>query len=232
VSTVLDAICPKPGLPHWAEGRGIEGTLEAIRIGLIDLEDPVSVANAVAAVRAAKLGKDREDRTTLGLNVHACLEHYMRTGSPPSLSDHPPEHWGCLTAMSKFLLKRQPERDGAMIEELVAHPEHGYAGRLDLRARSHGKLIGWDAKTAERGCVYLGAHVQLNLYELAAVRCGDEPADELYVVVFADDGDFHEIPADHGAEFLRAGLAWLRASQPVESLCSSHNRARVEERAA
>jgi hypothetical protein len=233
VTTLLDAICPKPGLVPWAEARGIEGAIEAVKRGLIDPSDSESVANAVETVRTAQLGADRarDDSTVRGLNVHACLEHYLRTGSPPNLKDHPREQWGYLQGLSRFLLKYNPEPEGAMVEELVAHPELGYAGRLDFRARCNGPLIGWDAKTQERGCVYLGAHAQLNLYEQGAIRCGDEPADELRIVVFAADGNFYDPPANHGEAFTQAALAWVREGRPVDALCAAHNRARVEERA-
>lgn len=233
VSTILDAICPKPGLPPWAEARGIEGAVEAVRRGLLDPLDSDDTDRAVAIVRDAQLGADRarDESAARGLNVHACLEHYLRTGSPPSLADHPREQWGYLQALSRFLLEHDPEPDGAMVEELVAHPEFGFAGRLDFRARCNGLLIGWDAKTQERGCVYLGAYAQINLYELGAIRCGDEPADALRVVVFAADGEFYDLPASRGGAFTEAALAWVREGRPVDALCAAHNRLRVAERA-
>lgn len=232
VTTLLDTVCPKPGLPIWAEARGIEGAVEAVRRGLIDPDDPESVAMAVEIVRAARLGQDRalDEAQGRGLNVHACLEHYMRTGSPPNHADHPVEHWGYLRGLSRFLLTVNPEPEGAMIEELVAHPELGYAGRLDLRARCGGLLVTFDAKTSERGQVYLGAHAQVQLYERAAVRCGDEPADLLKVVVFAADGTYREMAANHPDAFTDAALAWAREAKPVDALCASLNRAEVEAR--
>lgn len=228
VTTQLDAVIPKPGIPVWAEARGIEGAIEAVRRGLIDPHDPASVARAVEEVRAARLGADRarDVAADRGLNVHACLEHYMLTGSPPNPVDHPVEHWGYLRGLTRFLLKTDPEPEA--VEQLVVHPEHGYAGRLDLRARFPKLGIGLatvDAKTQERGGIYLGAHAQVNLYERAAVRCGDEPADRLFVVVFDADGEFRMMPADHPSEFADAALAWCAQARPVDSMCESANRA-------
>lgn len=234
VSTVCDAICPKPGIPPWSEARGIEGAIVATRRGLIDPHDEASAAMAVDTVRANRLGADRarDDAATRGLDVHACLEHYLRTGSPPDPADKPPEHWGYLRALARWLLKTNPEPEGTAVEELVAHPELGYAGRLDLRARCDGLLVGYDAKTSERGQIFSGAHVQLGLYERAAVRCGDQPADMLKVVVFAANGDFREMPAQHPPALIDAALAFYREGKVVDSMCAAQNRSEIAARAA
>ncbi len=230
VSTILDSICPKPGLAYWSEARGIEGAVRAVRLGLIDPEDPASAANAVAQVRAARLGADRARDTAAerGLNVHACLEHYMRTEEPPNPADHPAEYHGYLRAMTRWLLKTGIEPEA--VEELVAHPEDGYAGRMDLRGRIDGVLTAVDAKTQERAGIYGSAHAQLSLYERAAVECGDDPADRLVVVVFAANGEFREMPADHPSSFADAALAWCRAIRPVDAMCEAQNRVEREAR--
>lgn len=232
VSSVLGAISPKPGLPPWAEARGIEGAIEAVNRGLIDPKDPESVKRAVEIVRANLLGADRARDTAAdrGLNVHACLEHYMRTGSPPNPAHHPVEHWGYLRALSRWLVKVNPEPEGAQIEQLVAHPELGYAGRFDLRCQCDGMTVLWDGKTQERGGIYLGAHAQVGLYERAAQRCGDQPADLLKIVVFAANGEFREMAADHDLMFTDAALEWYREAKPVDSMCAQHNRAEIEAR--
>jgi hypothetical protein len=175
VTTALDAICPKPGLQPWYEARGIEGAIEAVRLGLIDPFDPASAAMAVDMVRSRRLGADRarDDAADRGLNVHACLEHYMLTGEPPNPADHPVEHWGYLRALTRALLLLDPEP--VAVEQLVCHPEDGYAGRLDLRARINGRLTTVDAKTQERGGIYMAAHAQVNLYERAASVAATSP---------------------------------------------------------
>lgn len=232
VTTLLDAITPKPGIPPWSEARGIEGTVEAIRRGLIDPHDPASVAMAVDIVRANKLGADRakEEAADRGLDVHAALETYMRTGEPPKPHEVLPEHLGYYQALVRWLLKADPEP--VAVEELVCHPEQDYAGRLDLRAHIDGALCTVDAKTQEKGGIYLGAHAQVNLYERAARRCGDEPADRLLVVVFAANGDFREMPADHPEAFVDAALEWYRQAKPVDSMCERHNKIERDARKA
>jgi hypothetical protein len=232
VTTLLDAICPKPGIPPWSEARGIEGAIEAVHRGLIDPYDPASAAMAVDVVRANRLGADRarDEAASRGLNVHACLEQYALTGDPPNPADHPVEHWGYLQALSRWLLHADPEP--VAIEQLVAHPELGYAGRLDLRARHGDALVTWDAKTQERGGIYVGAHLQVNLYERAEIACGGQPADLLKVVVFAANGEYREMAADHRPELIDAALDFYREAKPVDALCASHNRAEIEARKA
>jgi hypothetical protein len=223
VTTLLDAICPKPGIPPWSEARGIEGAVEAVRRGEIDPDDRESVALAVDTVRALRLGADRarDDAADRGLNVHALLQEYMTTGEPPNPAEHPEAHWGYIRALTRWLVKYDPEP--VAIEQLVCHPEDGYAGRLDLRAIVGGRLITYDAKTQERGGIYSGAHLQVNLYERAAVRCGDKPADGLTVVVFDSFGDYAEMPADHGDDLVDLALDFYRAIKPIDSACMSRN---------
>lgn len=231
VTTLLDAITPKPGLPPWSEARGIEGAVHAIQRGF--MEATIDPREAVERVRGLRLGADRArmDAADRGLNVHALLEAYMRSGIAPALEDHPPEHWGYIQALCRWLLKADPEPigDSLGVEELVAHVPDGYAGRRDLRARHRGLVIGWDAKTQEKGGIYLGAHLQLGLYERAAQWCGDAPCDLLQVVVFAANGEFREMACLASDRTLDAALAFYRAVKPIDAACVSANGA---ERAA
>ena len=228
-TTLLDDICPKDGLPPWAEARGIEGAGTAMRAG--EVSGDTDPERAVEIVRTLKLGADaaKTKAADRGLNVHALLEDYMRTGTPPTLGGHPVEHHGYITALSAWLLSRQPEP--VAIEQLVVHPEDGYAGRLDLRARIGGRLITVDVKTQERAGIYRGAHLQVGLYERAAIKCGDEPADGQLVVVFAADGQWREMPADHEPWVIDAALLFYRACKPIDSVCESLNRRERQARA-
>ncbi len=113
----------------------------------------------------------------------------------------------------------------------MCHPEDGYAGRLDLRARIGGLLTTVDLKSQERAGIYRGAHLQVGLYERAAVRCGDEPAARRLVVVVAANGDYREMAADHPDSLLDAALTFYREAKPVDSFCESANRAEKAARA-
>lgn len=232
VTGIVDATCPKPGLPPWKEARGIEGAIEAVRRGLIDPSNPEDVANAVDIVRANGLGGDAaaKEAADRGLNTHDVLRAYMETGTPPSLFGQPTAHHGFLMGASRWLLKAGPEP--VAVEQLVVHPEHRYAGRLDLRAYIGGLLTTVDFKTQADAGIYLGAHVQTALYELAAIRCGGEPADRRLVVVLAEDGGFREMEATHGEGFHEAALAWRRECKPVDAACEAQNRIEKAARAA
>jgi hypothetical protein len=231
VTTLLDTICPKPGIPVWAEARGIEGAVMAVRAGEINVhEDPPD--RAVEIVRGLKLGADRarDAAADRGLNVHALLQEHMQTGQAPSLAGHPVEHHGYITGLSRWLLHAQPEP--VAVEQLVANIDDGYAGRLDLRARIGGRLVTVDLKTQEKAGIYSSSHLQVNLYERAAVVCGDEPADACMVVVVAANGEFREMAADHEQWRIDAALLFAKAIKPIDSVCESHNRAERKARAA
>lgn len=223
VTTLLDSISPKPGIPPWSEARGIEGTIEALRRGEITADtDP---ADAVKIVRYLKLGADRARDTAAdrGLNVHALLEDYMLTGTVPNLADHPVEHHGYVQGLCGFLLKNDPEP--IEVEQLVCDPDAGYAGRRDLVAMVGGCRVGVDLKTSANAGIFSSSHLQLRLYEQAAIACGDEPCDRLEIVVVAENGEFRVMPCEATTATAAQALEFYRAVKPIDSLCSSMNQA-------
>lgn len=227
VSTVLDCILPKPGLPPWSEARGIEGAVEAARLGALD---GIEAADAVGVVRSMKLGADRarDDAAERGVNVHDLLREFMQTGTAPTFADHPEAHHGYIRALSRWLLTTDLEPE--VIEEMVCSPEDGYAGRTDLVAKGDGFRIRFDAKTQERGAIYESAHVQVKLYDRAAVAMGDPPADLLKVVVFAENGEFREMTCMCDDATADHALAWWRSLKGISSACESANRIEREAR--
>lgn len=230
VTTLLDAVCPKGGLPSWSEARGIEGAVEAMRRGEItELSDP---ADAVKLVRYLRLGADRarDVAADRGLNTHALLEDYMVTGNVPNLADHPVEHHGYLQGLCAFLLKNDPQPEA--VEQLVCDPDAGYAGRRDLVAMVGGCRVGFDAKTQENGGIYSNAHLQLQMYERAAVAGGDEPCDRLTVVVFAANGEFREMACEALPRTVDAALEFYREIKPINALCDGANLAEKKARQA
>jgi hypothetical protein len=232
-STILDAICPKDGIPYWSEARGIEGGLLAFKAGLLTVRSRAE--DAIAVVREHKLGAEaaKNRAACRGLNVHAINEHYMLTGEAPKLSEHPAEHRGYIHSWVKCMLSLKLEP--VEVETLVVHPEDGYAGRLDLRARHAGNLETIEMKTQERAGIYSTAHAQVGLYERAAIRCGAEPADRKRVIVLAADGQWDprrdQMLADHDDPFVDAALAWWREKRPVDGACESRNRVERKARA-
>lgn len=228
VTTFLNAVLPKD-LTRWAEEQGILGAHEAHRQGIIGTAN--TGEEAVEGVRSFKLGADaaRDRAATRGTSAHTLVEEYLQTGEPPNPADHPPEFHGYLRALTRWLLDNDPEP--VAVEQLVADPDAGYAGRVDLRARINGALVTVDFKTSARGQVYNAAHLQLAMYERAAVWCGDPPADELRIVGFAEDGRYREMECLATAESVEAALWWYHSVKPITSGCESHNR-RVRKEAA
>lgn len=232
VTTLLDLVTSKGGLPYWFEGGGIKGAHEAHQRGLLTIDDDFD--RAVQVVRSEKLGAEaeRERAADRGLNVHALLEEYMTTGTAPNPSKHPEPHRGFITGMVKWLIAADPEP--VMIEELVASPGDGYAGRMDLLAKTHtigGRaLTGIDVKTQENAGIYLQAHVQLALYIRGHVFCGGEPPGRGLVVVFSQDGEYREAELAITDQAALAALEWYRFARPVEAACESENRAQKKAR--
>lgn len=223
VSTILDTICPKGGLPYWYEARGIEGAIEAIRIG--ELDPKVNTPeDAVQRVRALKLGGDRakDDAADRGLDAHQVMEVYMVTGAIAPRDQYPPEHWGYLQAVADWIATKRPEP--LAVEQLVASPKDGYAGRSDLLALVDGKRIRYDAKSNPDCKVYDSAHVQVQLYERAAIESGEDPADECMVVVFGSDGKWREMPCAADAHRIGVALDYYGFLRPIVSACESANR--------
>lgn len=227
-SSINDTICPKPGVDYWSEERGIEGTVLALKAGLI--YEGSLAKDAIAVVREHGLGAEaaKNRAAKRGLNLHAINQRYMETGEAPRLSDHPDEHRGYLRSWAKAMLALDPEpakADQPEVEQLIVSPEDGYAGRLDLRARIRRALETCEMKTQERGGIYRAAHWQVLMYERGAVRCAADPAERCRVIVLPADGDWTEdrhtmlVAGD-----LDAALAYWRACRPIDSACEARNR--------
>lgn len=228
VTSLIDLITAKAGLPFWSEAAGIKGAQEAHRQGLLTKES--SLEEAVHVVRRERLGADAErDRAAdRGLNIHALLEDYLNTGVAPNPSQHPEPHRGFVRALVRWLLRCDPEP--VQVETLVAAPE--YAGRPDLVANIGGLTAIVDAKTQANAGIYMQAHLQTALYRRAYVMCGGEPPERGLVVAFAENGEFREMELAMTEEGAMAALAWFQHARPVESLCESHNRAEKKARRA
>lgn len=226
VTYICDQICPKPGIPRYSEDRGIEGCLLAFKAGM--LTDTSRAEDAIAVVREQGLGAEAATARAArrGLNIHAINEDFLRTGDAPVPRDHPEHHRGFIRSWAKATLCLKPEP--VAVEQVVVHPELGYAGRLDMRAIIRGELELDEWKTQEWGGLFSQSHIQTMLYERAAVWCGAEPASRLRAIVLPADGDWnerqHTMIVDWKDWQLDAALAWWRAKRPIDSACESRNR--------
>ncbi len=230
VTTFLDAITAKGGLVPWAEKVAVRDTLAAVAAGHITPKsDPVV---ALDTMRHHDLGVNAEKgkAATRGLNVHALLEEYMRTGSAPSPGDHPEPHRGYIRALSGWLARFDPEP--VLIEHIVACPEHGYAGRLDLVARAGGTVGLFDLKSQENAGIYAGAHVQAALYRRALRDTDDMDVASAHVVALAADGSFRVMDCLASDAHVEAACAWYRLLSPIDAACNSQNQAEKDARRA
>jgi hypothetical protein len=230
VTTLIDQILPKPALVPWAERETAEGMLTLLRAG--ELHPSLTAAEALAAMREAKIGAEgvRTTAARRGVDVHALLERYARDGTwadPVGLldvDDYPYAH-----ALNDWLRANRPEPHE--IEQLVADPEHGYAGRLDLIATIDGQRTLVDLKTSEKAAIWDAAHLQTRLYHRAAMVCGSDPCDRILLVVVAKDGTWREMDClmtDRGAQ---DALRYARALKPVTAACAAANRQAKADRA-
>lgn len=228
VTTVLDAITAKGGLVPWAERITVRDTLEAVHRKV--LAPGIDSRDALRVLRANELGVDHEKKTaaTRGLNLHALLEEYMRTGTPPNPAAHPEPHRGYIRALAGFLAKYDPEP--LLIEHMVACPEHGYAGRLDLVADVRGLIGLYDLKTQENAGIYAGAHAQAALYRRALRDTDDVEVTNARVVALAANGAFRVMDVMADDRHVDAACAWFRLLGPIEQACNAQNQAEKDAR--
>jgi hypothetical protein len=221
VTTLLDSIVPKGGLPPWSEARGIEGLFDAYQLGYVTLSTPRD--KVVGIVRSRRLGADRarDDAADRGLDIHGILEEYMKTSTVPSTDTILPARRGYFRALCTWLLEVNPEPE--RVEELVCHAQAGYAGRSDLVARVGGKLRRYDAKTQENAAIFAGAHAQCVLYEEAAIASGDDRCDELWIVVFAANGEYREMRCAGSSRLAETALEFAAEIRPIDAQCAREN---------
>lgn len=226
VTTWLGAVLPKD-LSRWGEEHGIRGCWEAIARGELDPSENTE-EDAVERVRALKLGADaaRDRAATRGIDVHALFEQWGRTGSLPTL-DVPLELQGYVQGVQNFIREYEPEPD--VVEQLVADPERGYAGRMDLRGVVRSKAMPIramrvvDAKTSPKLSIWPAAHYQTRSYSEADRVCGGPETDTPLIVVFDAEGRFDVADCAVSSEQLDRALAYYRDVKPLDSACSSRH---------
>ena len=143
-----------------------------------------------AAREGANIEQIRVDAFARGHDVHLFIETWMRDGTLLPFTDFPPERRPYLQAAARFLSDHDPQPEA--VEQLVCHPEEGYAGRFDLLARLRGEVKPTllDFKTSPKGDVYPEAHVQLAGYAVAEARCSGDVIEQYAVVGVAATGQY------------------------------------------
>jgi hypothetical protein len=209
VTTVLGRISPDDALRDWYEAQGAAAALQLERDGYLK---NVAPENAADAIREANMGAKAtaKQAANRGIRVHAVLQDYAERGDVPNPADYEPSDRGYIKGLIRWIMHADPQP--VAVERLVVHPEFGFAGRLDLRARIRGREYIVDLKTNRRCQIYRKACLQALAYHVADIRCGAETADggEMLVAV-GPDGTYAEgLPPVGTAEAWAAGLEYHR----------------------
>lgn len=128
-----------------------------------------------------------EEAAQRGTAVHRFIEQYLTTGEIDSF-DADEQLLPYLQAAAAFLWEYEPQP--LEVEQLVVHPEYGYAGRPDLVAVVRDVPTLLDFKSNPEGRIYPEAHVQTTAYAAARERCGDPPTEQTLLVGLAASGEF------------------------------------------
>jgi hypothetical protein len=182
----------KPALLHWYEDQASRGAVFAERAGELA---GVAEEDFAKAIKALGLGPSaaRDEGADRGKAVHLGLHTLAVEGRPPDPGAHP-EHWRpWIQGSVRAWLYMDPEMVSS--EEIVCHPELGYAGRPDLLAVVDGKLTLIDYKTG-KGRVYDSAHYQTRLYAIALSRCLRITVERIVIVGIDDDGGFRIVECE------------------------------------
>jgi hypothetical protein len=193
------------------------------------------------AARLAREGKNwRVVRAEAGergsVSHHLLLQ--LLTGQGATLADLAPEHRPYGQAGFKFVHGRKPKV--IECERMVASPEHGYAGRLDLFTELDETLTLVDFKTVtawayekdqdgnETDKVYppfTENLLQLDLYQGARLECGLPPAERGLIVRLGPDAEVLETPVpldpERGVAILKAYRAKADARKVLKAAASA-----------
>ena len=156
VTTILD-LFDKPGLPYWAQDVTIDGVMQLLNTGAIQMvqlpnrDRPVlctpregggwQVAGRDQVLEQLKaFGLDKDHVTSQagdrGQSVHDAFELWSKEGLKPDPSIFSEQEHGYVEALLKFI-EDVPSLEAISWENQVASMEHQYAGRYDFRGRTN-----------------------------------------------------------------------------------------------
>ena len=231
VTTVL-GVLDKPALVWWGQEKGIEGLIALYREHGIPWGELQEVADVVGLLTKYKLTVNhvRDKAGDRGQAVHDALESWARHGHMPDPKIYPEEQEGYVRGLVAFL-KDLPTAEPVAAEVLVASPEHGYAGRYDLRVQTSkphdvvvrqtatrkrtrellpGTLL-VDLKTSKG--VYPSHARQLEAYEQASIESGYGPTDGRGILLVGADGTYEFVRSWATFEDFRVVLDVWRSDQ-------------------
>jgi hypothetical protein len=197
VTRVLSIIA-KPKVSAWAMDLMARHILDNYSPGM----SPEEMARLTQEARGAHLQESRR-ATGAGSEVHRWIEALLR-GEPRELPEDP----SSLKAIRAFIeWWREEKREVLLAEEIVAHPELLYAGKVDL-VLGDGTLV--DFKTSK--ALYPEHELQLGGYALALEAWeGIRPQKGLLVRIGKDGtAETKEVDLEAAKEHFRYVLALYR----------------------
>lgn len=217
VSSIVDTL-RKIGLEFWKEDMGARGAVKAERLGeLVDVpEDEI-----IKRVRLLQLGADARagEGADRGNAIHDAFHKLAVKKKIPNPADFPGFARPWVQGAMRAWMKLDPGKVIAA-EEIVCHPELGYAGRPDLVAMCQGKPTVIDYKTSSKGEVYDSAHYQTRLYSMA-LRAMGVPIERVVIVGIGDDGKCELIECETSEIATEALILLFRDRKRVNSGMSS-----------
>jgi len=194
-------------LQDWAVRQVVEYLRGELVPGLVLTEEEVGRVLEGAARAHHRAAQSAAGR---GTELHAWAEAYLKGLNPPFPEAEP------LREMALALADWWDGNGGRLLlsEEAVFHPEHRYAGRVDLVARLGGRVV-VDLKTSPR--VYPEHLLQVGAYALALREEGLE-VEGGFVVALRDGVEVAEVPLEGAAE---AFLGLLAVHRFLEGLKGS-----------
>ena len=150
----------------------------------------------------------KEERGTVGTSIHVAAEQTMISGALPNYADYPEADRGYVQALARWYVDTDPEP--VEQEVIVASERYGFAGRFDLERRNRlGDLVRADFKTSHG--IYEEFHLQLSLYDLAAVGMDRGQCAFSELIHLRPDGTYAVIPVaiDHARALCCVLAYWL-----------------------
>lgn len=193
VSSIVGTL-DKPALYHWHEDHGVRGGVAAERMG--ELQN-VPEEDMLKRVRSLGLGASakRDEGADRGTVIHAAMHALATTGMAPNPTGFPPHArpWlrGAIRAWVRFDVAEIVE-----VEQIVCHPELGYAGRPDLVYRAGDGIVTLADYKTGKGRVFEQAHYQTRLYAMALRASLGIDVDAIEMVGIGDDGGFEIVQCE------------------------------------
>lgn len=204
----------KPALTRWIERESVIGAVKAERAGELAGVPEEDWPWRVQSIRLGASAK-RDQGAERGTIVHQALHSLAvdgRVPDPAMVADYA-RRWlqGAILAWEALGITRVIEA-----EQIVGHPELGFAGRFDLLAMADGLVTLIDWKTSPKGSVYAESHWQARAYAVAIERSLGLRVEDIKLIGVGPDGGFELISCEITSEDLESLVKVHYARKRVE----------------